>query len=92
MTQQPTMPTAPLATLSSPPSHATRRERAHGTLHLQQVPEPKAGKNWMHLDIVADEIEPEITRLEALGARRLHDGVLCHTVDAAYIMRDADTR
>jgi len=29
----------------------------------------------MHLDIVADEIEPEVTRLEALGARRLHAGV-----------------
>jgi predicted enzyme related to lactoylglutathione lyase len=44
-------------------------------LVLQQVSEPKAGKNRMHLDIVADEIEPEIRRLEALGARRLHDGV-----------------
>jgi predicted enzyme related to lactoylglutathione lyase len=44
-------------------------------LVLQQVPEPKVGKNRMHLDIVADEIEPEITRLEALGARRLHDDI-----------------
>jgi predicted enzyme related to lactoylglutathione lyase len=44
-------------------------------LVLQQVPEPRAGKNRMHLDIVTDEIEPEITRLEALGARRLHDGI-----------------
>lgn len=44
-------------------------------LVLQQVPEPKVGKNRMHLDIVADDIEPEITRLETLGARRLHDGI-----------------
>lgn len=44
-------------------------------LVLQQVPEPKVGKNRMHLDIVADDIEPEVTRLESLGARRLHDGV-----------------
>lgn len=44
-------------------------------LVLQQVPEPKDGKNRMHLDIVADEIEPEIERLQALGARRLHDDV-----------------
>jgi len=44
-------------------------------LVLQQVPEPKPGKNRMHVDIVADEIEPEIKRFEALGARRLHDGV-----------------
>ena len=44
-------------------------------LVLQQVPEPKPGKNRMHLDIVADEIEPEVERLEARGAHRLHDGI-----------------
>jgi predicted enzyme related to lactoylglutathione lyase len=44
-------------------------------LVLQKVPEPRVGKNRMHLDIVADEIEPEIERLQALGARRLHDDV-----------------
>jgi hypothetical protein len=44
-------------------------------LVLQQVPEPKPGKNRMHLDIVTDEIEPEVERLEALGARRLHEGI-----------------
>ncbi|HEX3459470.1 MAG TPA: VOC family protein [Acidimicrobiales bacterium] len=40
---------------------------------LQQVPEPKAGKNRMHVDIVTDDVEVEVTRLEGLGARRLHD-------------------
>lgn len=44
-------------------------------LVLQQVPEPKAGKNRMHIDIVTDDVEPEVDRLEALGARRLHDGI-----------------
>jgi predicted enzyme related to lactoylglutathione lyase len=44
-------------------------------LVLQQVPEPKSGKNRMHLDIVVDEVEPEVARLQGLGARRLHDGV-----------------
>ena len=44
-------------------------------LVLQGVPEPKAGKNRMHLDIVVDDIEPEIERLIALGARRLDAGV-----------------
>jgi predicted enzyme related to lactoylglutathione lyase len=44
-------------------------------LILQQVPEPKVGKNRMHLDIVTENVEVEVTRLEALGARRLHDGV-----------------
>lgn len=44
-------------------------------LLLQGVPEPKAGKNRMHLDIVADDLEVEVQRLEALGARRIDDGV-----------------
>ena len=44
-------------------------------LVLQGVPEPKAGKNRMHLDIVVDDIEPEIARLQALGAQRLDEGV-----------------
>ncbi len=44
-------------------------------LVLQRVPEPKPGKNRMHLDIVIDDVEREVERLQALGARRLHDGV-----------------
>ena len=43
-------------------------------LVLQGVPEAKAGKNRMHLDIVVDDIEQEIKRLEALGASRLDEG------------------
>jgi hypothetical protein len=42
---------------------------------LQQVPEPKAGKNRMHLDLWVERKEPEIDRLERIGARRL-SGVL----------------
>ncbi len=44
-------------------------------LILQCVPEPKAGKNRMHLDIVVEHIGPEIERLVALGARRIDEGV-----------------
>lgn len=44
-------------------------------LILQGVPEAKAGKNRMHLDIVADDVEAEVHRLEALGAGRIDDGV-----------------
>ncbi len=40
-------------------------------LVLQQVPEPKGPKNRMHLDITTDEVEPEVQRLEALGAKRI---------------------
>ena len=39
-------------------------------LLLQAVPEAKAGKNRMHLDIDVADIEAEATRLEALGATR----------------------
>ena len=42
-------------------------------LVLQQVPEPKQVKNRMHLDITTDEVEPEVQRLEALGAKRVSD-------------------
>ena len=44
-------------------------------LVLQQVPEAKVTKNRMHLDIVADDIDAEVARLEVLGARRLHSDV-----------------
>ncbi len=44
-------------------------------LILQGVPEPKLGKNRMHLDIVADDLEAEIHRLEELGAHRIDDDV-----------------
>ena len=43
-------------------------------LLLQGVPEPKACKNRMHLDIVVDDIEAEIHRLQALGANRIDEG------------------
>jgi predicted enzyme related to lactoylglutathione lyase len=40
-------------------------------LQLQRVPEPKTGKNRLHLDLHVDAVEPEVERLEALGARPL---------------------
>jgi predicted enzyme related to lactoylglutathione lyase len=42
---------------------------------LQGVPEPKTGKNRMHLDIVVEDIEAEVHRLQALGAHRHDEGV-----------------
>jgi len=44
-------------------------------LLLQAVPEPKAGKNRMHLDLVVDDVEAEVHRLEGIGARRIDEGV-----------------
>lgn len=40
-------------------------------LLLQRVTEPKAVKNRMHLDVIVDDVESEVTRLEGLGARRI---------------------
>ncbi len=49
-----------------------------GGLHIvvQRVPEPKTAKSRIHLDIETDDIEAEVRRLEALGARRAkgHEG------------------
>jgi hypothetical protein len=51
------------------------KEGIASPLLLQGVPEPKAGKNRMHLDIVVDDIEAETHRLQALGAHRIDEGV-----------------
>ena len=51
------------------------KEGIASPLLLQGVPEPKAGKNRMHLDIVADDIDAEVRRLQALGAHRIDEGV-----------------
>jgi predicted enzyme related to lactoylglutathione lyase len=51
------------------------REGIASPLLLQGVPEPKAAKNRMHLDIVVDDIEAETHRLQALGAHRIDEGV-----------------
>jgi predicted enzyme related to lactoylglutathione lyase len=40
-------------------------------LILQKVPEPKRGKNRMHLDLFLGDIEKEASRMESLGARRI---------------------
>lgn len=44
----------------------------HGvTLTLQRVAEVKSVKNRMHLDLLVEDVEREVQRLEALGASRL---------------------
>lgn len=40
-------------------------------LTLQRVAEPKAAKNRMHLDLLVDDVDAEVRRLEGLGASRL---------------------
>ena len=44
----------------------------HGvTLTLQRVAEPKTGKNRMHLDLLVENLEQEVHRLESIGASRV---------------------
>ena len=43
-------------------------------LLIVRVPEAKAGKNRLHLDLVPDDQEREVERLEALGATRPNIG------------------
>ena len=38
---------------------------------LQRVPEPRPGKNRMHVDIKTHDMEAEAERLEKIGAARL---------------------
>jgi hypothetical protein len=51
------------------------KEGIASPLLLQGVPEPKTCKNRMHLDIVVDDIEAAIHRLQTLGAHRIDEGV-----------------
>jgi predicted enzyme related to lactoylglutathione lyase len=37
-------------------------------LYLQVVPEPRVGKNRLHLDLAADDLEGEAARIRSLGA------------------------
>jgi glyoxalase superfamily protein len=49
-------------------------ERAYPPIILQRVPEPKQGKVRIHFDLRATDVEGEVRRLEALGARRIDVG------------------
>jgi predicted enzyme related to lactoylglutathione lyase len=51
------------------------KEGSGSPLLLQRVPEPKTVKNRMHLDVIVDDVEVEVRRLEGLGARRIDEGV-----------------
>lgn len=55
---------------------ACRSDDRRTRLLFQQVPEPKAGKNRVHLDlhVGAETRDAEVDRLVGLGATRLWDG------------------
>jgi predicted enzyme related to lactoylglutathione lyase len=59
-------------------------------LLLQRVPEAKAGKNRMHLDIEVPDIEAVAGRLEASGATRVSSGVESEHGSSWIVMNDPE--
>jgi hypothetical protein len=49
-------------------------EHTYPGLVFVPVPESKAGKNRLHLDLAPDDQEAEVARVLALGARRIDVG------------------
>ena len=47
----------------------------HGTpaIVLQEVPEPKVGKNRMHLDLACEDINAALRQVEQLGGRKVRE-------------------
>lgn len=60
------------------------------TLVLQAVPEPKVGKNRLHLDLYVPDIGAEANRLEELGARRLSDEVVDEDGERWIVLADPE--
>ena len=57
---------------------------------FQQVPEAKAVKNRVHLDLVVDDIEAESTRWVALGATRASAEPVCEHGGCWIVMLDPE--
>lgn len=68
--------------------HATDPRRLR--VELQPADEPKRGANRMHLDLEADDMHAEATRLESLGATRVSDWPYPRDGCNWIVMRDPD--
>jgi predicted enzyme related to lactoylglutathione lyase len=62
------------------------RAAAGPTLMFLQVPEPRNGKNRLHVDLAASDWPAEVDRLVGLGAKRLDE----HTEYGAHWITLAD--
>ena len=63
----------------------------HGvTLTLQRVAEPKTVKNRMHLDLLVENLELEVHRLEALGASRVTPTARQEFGQTWFVLADAE--
>jgi predicted enzyme related to lactoylglutathione lyase len=57
---------------------------------LQQVPEPKTTKNRMHLDLRVPDLDAEVARVTAAGARRLTESPIREYGWVWHILADPD--
>ena len=57
---------------------------------LQRVPEPKSGKNRLHLDLRTTDLGTETERVVALGARRLASEPITESGWRWHILADPD--
>ena len=60
------------------------------TLTLQRVPEPKIVKNRMHLDLLVDDLEHEVQRLDSLGATRVETDARYEFGQTWYVLADPE--
>jgi len=60
----------PLPEISSRIYHHLRLPDSEIRILLQKTDDPKVSKERMHLDLETDDVEAEVKRLEALGAKR----------------------
>ncbi len=61
-----------VASTEGPYAFPWKPEPATSRSGCNSCPEPKTVKSRVHLDFETDDLEAEVTRLEALGARRQH--------------------
>jgi uncharacterized glyoxalase superfamily protein PhnB len=60
-------------------------------LFLQRVPEPKAGKNRVHVDLHVPDMEAEVERLTALGASVLRPDAVGEFGERWTVMADPES-
>jgi predicted enzyme related to lactoylglutathione lyase len=59
-------------------------------LLLQRVPEPKAHKNSVHLDLRVPDLEAEVARMVSLGAQRITEDPMEEDGWAWHVLTDPD--
>ena len=59
------------------------------TLNLQAVPEPKVGKNRMHLDLLVSDAEATATQFQSVGATLVSERMDLHGT-RRYVMADPE--